>query len=267
MQTTPEKYIMPATIIYLTIALSFICVAHGFGKELIHSAGAQESLPTNSADAYAAGWIQSYDSCIPSLGTGWNKEFPYPSKAFPITLYFAANGQLSGFGTEILGLEPPLWNLRGYFTKEAEQLYRIKVGTRSSRSNLCTITTPFSETIGDRIVINPDGINQRIPATEKEAADQQWTRGACINGMGRHWEYDLVTAPVIVRTILNSLLVWSINSIFKSLTTFQICCRWFQCTTTMAILMRYFSFLGAYSKISATTSGVCRTKRRSTFLI
>jgi WAS/WASL-interacting protein len=195
------------SIIYLTVALSFACLVQGFGQNLIHSAGSQESLPTTTSAASAAGWVQSDDSCIPSLGQGWNKKHSYPTESYPITLYFAANGQISGFGTEIFGTVPDLWNIRGYYTTIGQEQYRIKVATRSAQSNLCSISTPFSDTIGDRIIINPDGINQRIPANEDEATAKQWTSGACIDGMGRHWEYDLVTAPYISYNASNLLPV------------------------------------------------------------
>lgn len=188
------------SIIYIAVALSFICLAHGFGQSLIHSAGDQTALPITTSAATAAGWVEAGVSCIPSIGQAWNKKNPYPTESYPITLYFAANGQISGFGTDVFGTVPDNWNIRGYYTIKGDEQYRIKVATRSGQSNLCSISTPFSDPIGDRIIINPDGINQRIPANEDEAAAKQWTSGACINGMGRHWEYDLVTAPVIVST-------------------------------------------------------------------
>jgi hypothetical protein len=185
------------TIIYLTVALSVICLVHGFGKDLIHSAGDQTPLPTTTNAASGAGWVQANEPCIPSIGQAWNKKNPYSTESYPITLYFAANGQISGFGTDVFGDVPELWNTRGYYVSVDDSQYRIKVSTRSAASNLCSISTPFSDPIGDRIIINPDGINQRVPANEDEAAAKLWSRGACIDGMGRHWEYDLAAAPNI----------------------------------------------------------------------
>ncbi len=195
-------------LICFTVALSIVCFAHGFGKDLIHSAGAQEPLPTTTNAASAAGWVRSNSPCIPSIGQAWNKKHPYPTTSHPMTLYFAANGQISGFGTDLFGDVPDLWYLRGYYVYIDEGQYRIKVATRSADTNMCTVKTAFSEPIGDRIIIHPDGINHRIPPNEDDAAAKKWSRGACLDGMGRHWEYDLVSAPAIVRNILYLIVLF-----------------------------------------------------------
>ena len=189
------------SLTFLAVSLSIICLVHGFGSNLIRSAGISQPLPTTTNAAVADGWVKSDSPCVSSIGQAWNQKKPHPTTSHPITLYFAANGQISGFGTDVFGDVPALWNYRGYYNNVGSSQYRIKVATRSAQLDLCSVQTPFSDPIGDRIIINPDSINQRLPGNENEAAAKQWTRGACIDGMGRHWEYDLATAPIIVRII------------------------------------------------------------------
>jgi len=115
----------------------------------------------------------------------------------PLTanLLNSISGQISGFGTDVFGTLPLNWVNRGYYSRVGSSIYRIQAATRAF-DDACGSTGAFAQPIGDRIVLNPSTINQTLPATEKMAAASRWSRGACIKGMGRHWEYDLQTAPI-----------------------------------------------------------------------
>jgi hypothetical protein len=197
------RVLCPSDMIRSAILLCFLALSTGalaFGPKLIRSAGAQSELPITTSAAVADGWMMSSGRpCDPNLGQAYNKKSPYPTKDAPITLYFASNGQLSGFGTDVFGSLPDLWVSRGYYKYVASGQYRIAVATRAANSSLCASGLPsFTEPVGDRIIINPSTIAHAVPLTDSDAQAKQWTKGACIDGMGTHWEYDLVTAPVQV---------------------------------------------------------------------
>jgi hypothetical protein len=182
-----------AACLLLVLAASLALQAHGLGNALVRSAGKQKPLPITASSASSSGWQRS-GSCVPGLGTPYNMGSSGPVTASPITLYFANNGQISGFGTDVFGSLPANWVSRGYYLRVGSGQYRIQAATRAY-GDACGSSSPFPDTIGDRVVLNPNGINQTLPANEKLATMSKWTRGACIKGMGRHWEFDFQSAP------------------------------------------------------------------------
>lgn len=86
------------------------------------------------------------------------------------------------------------------------------------------------------------------------------SRGACINGMGRHWEYDLATAPVQVRTRSTSLFQPTsshISTLNQSRGMSLISSPSFRCTTTAATSTPSSSLLPSFNSLSlATICGV-----------
>jgi WAS/WASL-interacting protein len=191
---------MPRSIVLVCLLAAFVGSTLAFGSKLIHSAGRQTPLPITTTAATQDGWVKSNVPCDRYLGQAWNKKSPYPTSDTPITLYFAGNGQISGFGTDVFGIVETQWVTANFYKSISSVQYRIQAGTRdSSNASLCAPGPQFSEPIGDRVIINPGLIGYQIPSSDSDAKAGNWTKGACIDGMGTHWEYDLVSAPVQVR--------------------------------------------------------------------
>ncbi len=64
--------------------------------------------------------------------------------------------------------------------------------------------------VGDRLVVNAKGIAHSLPLTEEEATEGAWTTGSCIETMGTHYFYDLVSHPKMSWEVLYFLLICSI---------------------------------------------------------
>ena len=60
---------------------------------------------------------------------------------------------------------------------------------------MCDPHADLKSPLGDRVVINQDTIKRSIPLTAKEAEEEKWTVGSCMDSMGLHHFYDLQTAP------------------------------------------------------------------------
>jgi len=50
-----------------------------------------------------------------------------------------------------------------------------------------------SRLLGDRVVINPQTINETVPFTLQEAQSGGYVLGACMDTMGQHWFKDVTT--------------------------------------------------------------------------
>ena len=67
--------------------------------------------------------------------------------------------------------------------------------TVTTRADTCS-SVVASDVIGDRLVINEvGGANFSVPLLEEDAQLAKFTRGSCLDTMGRHWMLDLETAP------------------------------------------------------------------------
>jgi hypothetical protein len=183
---------MNKLITLLVLSATIYSVA-AFGKQLIRSAGKQQPLPVTVSAAQADGWVKSSRGCDPLIGQAYNKAEGAPTSQYPITLYFAANGMISGFGTDVFGKAPDNLVERGYWIPVAKHQYRIQAATRNVTANLCTSTAPFADTIGDRVVINPSKLNQRIPPTDLEAGKAKWTY---VSGSWTATRFFLASDPV-----------------------------------------------------------------------
>ncbi|KAJ9454020.1 hypothetical protein DIPPA_13014 [Diplonema papillatum] len=148
-------------------------------------------LPITQTDARSQGWVPLTASCMPGLG------YPYylPTESINTTiLYFASNGQVAGVSADTYGSPPPqkLIDL-GYWEEVGDNRYRLHLGYRSP-AEVCG-TMRSNHTLGDRVVINPMGLNRSLPLTAGAATQEGWFPGACIDGMGKHWFFDLEGHP------------------------------------------------------------------------
>jgi len=183
------------SVLVLSLLLSVVYAQQNIslGNSLYRSAGVVSPLPMNTTAAINQGWLR-YTGCVPGVGIA----FGYggsPNSDYPVTLYYTAAGQLAGIGTDAFGnLEQNLiskkyWNLIDITKKQ----FRIKVSFRAA-ADICT-NAMQPGVLGDRLVINQDTNPVSLPVTEKDATTMKWTKGSCIQGMGTHWSYDVLSAP------------------------------------------------------------------------
>jgi len=167
------------------------------GTALFHSYNEFDSLPINTANAQANGWVQNSSTCDPNLGILWTQENGGTLVTNPISLYFTPGGQVAGIGVTYYGkVFQNLVNL-GYLqslgTQQGYPAYFISVTFRNS-STICSTQT-LSEEVGDTLIVNANSIAVSLPLTNVEAANSNWFRGACFENMGTHYFYDLHSAP------------------------------------------------------------------------
>jgi len=179
----------------------------GIGDMLTRTFGVFHELPLTTQSANAAGWKNLSGDCDPNLGYAfYEDDNEAPTKAHPITLFFSASGQLSGFGLSHFGA--PEESLQGiYWMEQQDGSYMITISTRSSDENLCDDGNVSNSPLGTVVIINQGGLNRAIPLTSADASQELYTRGSCIGGMGRHWSYDLAAAPNMTWKVENYMPV------------------------------------------------------------
>ncbi|KAJ9445706.1 hypothetical protein DIPPA_07656 [Diplonema papillatum] len=167
--------------------------AASIGDEFYRTYTKYVGLPMTAAAASSGGWVAANTTCVPGLG--------YPMKLDDelqntTLLYFDQRGNVSGISVDVFGSPPPqkLIDL-GYWVLISHERYRISLGYRSPFVVCSPSTTPTKYPLGDRVVINPNGINQSLPLTVEAAAAESWSRGSCFYGMGHHWYYDVAGHP------------------------------------------------------------------------
>jgi len=142
-------------------------------------------------------WQISNATCDPILGIQYSYTDSPVDAEYPMALYFTAGGQVAGVGTIVVGPGLPQQLIDdGYYQilDPSKNLYFISVTFRDS-SIMCSGETDSSLPLGDRLIINANGIAQQLPLTEDEAISGQWTKGSCFQSMGYHYFYDLVGHP------------------------------------------------------------------------
>jgi len=151
----------------------------------------------NVNDALNQGWT-NYTECNPALGIGYTQVTNgYPSKDYPITLFYSAEGQISGLGMTHFGA--PLSSLTNYWQplNDGTNNAFMSASFRAESLGLCDPNAYQNLPLGDQVVINQGTLNLEIPLTDSDATSAEYTSGACISEMGTHWSYDLQTAPVM----------------------------------------------------------------------
>ncbi|KAJ9452339.1 hypothetical protein DIPPA_15705 [Diplonema papillatum] len=148
-------------------------------------------LPITVAEATAQGWEPVNTVCVPGLGY----PFYLKTESYNTTiLYFGKSGQVAGMSADVFGSAPPQRLVdAGYWIKVSEQQYRLYLAYRNP-SEVCELVHS-NHTIGDRIVINPMGVNRSLPLTLAAATKEGWFKGSCFYGMGTHWFFDLEGHP------------------------------------------------------------------------
>lgn len=179
----------------LLLSLSFQFTRTSLGDQLHVTFPDFQQRPTTMAEAQSLGWVRLSDKCEKGLGVPFVPSSKAPSDEEPVTFYFTPGGQLSGVGLTVYGTVPDELLERGVYTKSGWREYYTTVAFRSEEE-ACS-SSQLTELLGDRLIVQPQGINQELPLLESEADDNQWTRGSCIDQMGVHYSYDLDTAPVM----------------------------------------------------------------------
>jgi len=208
----------------LVFALCSQTLSQSIGDRLIRTYTDYVILPLNTSSAHSTGWLSS-PTCNPKLGFAWNYRSTKPSVDYPLTIYFTPNGYPSGIAVEVFGSVDSNLLQKGFFKQIAPGQWRISLTFRPSEEVCGKTASPIS--IGDRIVVNADTIAYSIPTTESTAINQKWHKGSCFYGMGHHYFYDLVTAPMMSWNSSNLLPVVTmydkgqINAIFIASSTVQ----------------------------------------------
>jgi len=173
------------------ISVISLVSSQGIGDRLDHTAIIYSSLPLNTNDASNQGW-SAMGNCSENFGIPYAYEGA-PSHGNPIIVYFNSGGQISGVAMEHFG--DPISSLEDFWIPNEDGNYRLSVSFRSPQG-MCQGET-FEETIGTQLVINQGTQNISVPLTSAGAEEAEYTNGSCIGGMGRHWSYDLSSAPIM----------------------------------------------------------------------
>ena len=146
---------------------------------IFHSA-----LPLTVDDATNAGWAVFNSSCDSYRGIEYAKDGG-PTHSFPITLFFTAGGQISGFAITIWGsYYPATFSDYYFFEPIGDGVWKISLTFRSP-SMMCSGSVDSTTPVGDRLVLSQGIENLITPLTPEVAAQKLWTSGGCIGGMGR----------------------------------------------------------------------------------
>eukprot|EP01114_Cavostelium_apophysatum_P019193 TRINITY_DN6116_c0_g1_i2.p1 TRINITY_DN6116_c0_g1~~TRINITY_DN6116_c0_g1_i2.p1 ORF type:complete len:267 (-),score=26.21 TRINITY_DN6116_c0_g1_i2:28-828(-) len=179
-------------IILLSFVLVIVQGYAGIGDSLYRTFTVYKQLPITTKDAQKNGWTATSTQCDLNVGIAWNMDPSGPTEEYPVTLFFTGGGQISGFMVSHF-YAAPLAGLSDYWVPNGSR-YDLTIAFREPTQKLCS-STLFKEPLGTVVTINPATIHFAIPINESEAGPAQFTRGACIGNMGRHWALDLATAP------------------------------------------------------------------------
>jgi len=176
-------------VIFVLIFLCSVDCYNGIGDRLLRTYFAWESLPITMQDAVTQGW-ENYSTCLDNRGIAFSYGASLDHEN-PITLYYTSAGQIAGVSLSVFGASIPS-SLSGYW--EDQDGHNTLTVSFRNQSVMCTGLTENAP-IGFQAVINQGGVNVAIPLTDTQAEDENWTNGSCIIYMGRHWAYDLQSAP------------------------------------------------------------------------
>jgi len=127
---------------------------------------------------------------------------------------FTSAGQFAGFRVSIYGssdtssvgnaaqpqlLKAGFWKV----TEGAHKTWHMSVSTRVP-SQMCSGELQ-PELLGTQLVMNQDTIAISVPLSAREAQARGYAPGACIVGMGQHWEYDITLGNGSVSWVAGNL--------------------------------------------------------------
>jgi WAS/WASL-interacting protein len=175
----------------LAVALSGGAYAYtGIGDRLLRTFLIFSQLPLDNSSA--SNWYPQ-GSCVSGLGVQYTVKSSGPTKSDPVSVYISAGGQISAFGVSVWSAPPD--PQADYWTPAGDH-YDIIISTRSN-GDPCDPSATWQEEVGDQLVVTGSGQTMSIPLTSDDAANAEWTSGGCISKMGRHWGYDLSSAPYL----------------------------------------------------------------------
>jgi len=185
---------MKLSALLLVVLLSVILRADSFdiGDRIARTFLVFKGLPLTVDDAVAAGWEQISGACESNFGIGYWGGEEY-SVSNPIIMYYTPAGQVATMGVVHYGKPLPDLDLWWVPTFWDDGNFIMRVTFRDP-SLVCS-NQASDLAIGDRLIVNQGTLNFSVPVTDDDAAQQQWTAGNCIGGMGTHWFYDLATHP------------------------------------------------------------------------
>jgi len=212
-------------VFFLTLfALNIAQTPLSIGDRLVRTYTVYVPLPITVTDAKAAGW-QTNGVCDNATGIAYNFNGIGPSVSYPLTLYFTSGGQVAGAGVEVYGELLPKLVAAGFWTVVKANQYHITLAFREP-SEMCSGSVS-PNVLGDRLLINPNKLNYRIPVIESELIAANWHKGSCFAGMGHHWFYDIESAPKMSWQAQNLLPIvpmfdnGNINAIFFASSSVQ----------------------------------------------
>jgi len=181
---------------------TFVTLAAGstFGGDVMEREFTKyNGVPVGEEALRHAKWTKHDENgCDPHLGYGWTKKSSGATKSEPLVVYTTAGGQSAGVGTIIKGRgreqfpEPQRqWASTVHHVppRNDPEYAHIDVAFRSG-SIVCSGEVS-GDTVGDVIIVNPEGPHSKtIALTEAESEQQGWRRGSCFDGMGWHRFFD-----------------------------------------------------------------------------
>eukprot|EP01092_Planopodium_desertum_P008742 TRINITY_DN371_c0_g1_i1.p1 TRINITY_DN371_c0_g1~~TRINITY_DN371_c0_g1_i1.p1 ORF type:complete len:288 (+),score=57.19 TRINITY_DN371_c0_g1_i1:40-903(+) len=215
----------------LLLVAALALLAHGqitnlsLGDRLLRDYTVYDALPINTTAAIASGWQLSDSTCDPNLGLAYTYSGAYASQDYPLTLYFTSAGQIAGMGINIYGAVKQNLIDKGFFQPIDTNIYFMSVSFRNT-TEMCS-TSRSVNALGDRLIVNADTISYQLPVLESDAANLNWTKGACFYSMGYHYFYDLQSAPEMsweAANLLPIVLMYNkgiINAVFFASSTVQ----------------------------------------------
>jgi len=213
--------------------LLFACLINGIfglkvngdiGSELWRTYLVYDQLPVNVSQANKFSWVPYISTCDPNLGIAYTYYWNSPGEYYPLVLYFTAGGQIAGLGLVHYGAPAP--GLNEYWVPQKDGTYFMSATFRSTQ-NICNPKYQYEQILGDQVVINQGSLNLHIPLTEELSSKLNYTSGSCLSTMGRHWIYDMKTAPVMswkvsnLQPIVPMYMNGSISAFFFTTSTIQ----------------------------------------------
>jgi len=149
-------------------------------------------LPLDKNTLEKMGWHMKNKECDLEHGFVWSAHPDGPRKDSPLTIHTSKAGQVAGIGLRLFNaatIEKNLVTKSYWMRTKDEKEYDIVIMFRGK--GLCDSDDKTDKVLGDSLVINPKQIAERVPLTEKEATQSNYTRGSCWQTMGTHYAKDL----------------------------------------------------------------------------
>jgi len=166
------------------------------GNGFVLNALAKYPLPRTTDEIQSGSWRNLSTYCVPGRGYPYAMSDKGSSSKFPVTLYFAANGQVAALSVRTNN--PVAQPLQGYWESprfgicEKDGCMDLFMLFRDP-SSVCDSSKVYREAGGDRLVVGGSR-TVKIPIVGTDAQKSGWYLGNCIPGMGTHWALNAVKA-------------------------------------------------------------------------